>query len=194
MLFLFCVGLVAAVVLIAYRLGVRAQASPGQTQVAAVTSIREALRPAEEPASPVAEQETDPPEADPQARSAWGEPLLERAGGSAQEFADNSDRRKYQRIATDQQITVTPFAAKGQLAHGRDVSLGGIRFEVVGCPAVAGDLVRISFNAGGDTVDAIGRVIRRAELDPITAELGVEFVRIDPWAARLLAREMGSEP
>ena len=39
------------------------------------------------------------------------------------------------------------------------------------------------------TVEAVGRVVWTDERDAITIEAGLEFVRIDPWAARLLRDE-----
>jgi hypothetical protein len=96
------------------------------------------------------------------------------------------DRRKYARIATDQVISFAQVDESDRLALGRDVSAGGIRFEAVGCEVDLGEVLRLTFNVDGETVVAVGRVVWATELDPITLDIGIEFVEIDPRAARLL--------
>jgi len=103
------------------------------------------------------------------------------------------NRRKHARIKSDQTFTVTPFAGRALMAQCSDVSEGGMRFGVVGCTLRAGDLVRVTFNIGSETVDAIGSVLRIAALDPITSDVSLEFVRVDPWAAELLAQALQSD-
>ena len=102
-------------------------------------------------------------------------------------------RRKHSRIETDQLISFTAIGAPSRLAQSRDVSLGGIRFETVGCNLMIGDLLRVSFNVADETIEAVGRVVWTRSPDPITAEVGLEFTLIDPWAARLLSREEEDE-
>jgi hypothetical protein len=101
-----------------------------------------------------------------------------------------SDRRKYPRLLNDQLVSFTPFAGAPALGDGGDVSLGGIRLKVVGCKLRKGDLLRVNFNLGEQTIEGVGRVVWIREMDDITAEIGLEFVRIDPWAARLLDEEL----
>jgi hypothetical protein len=96
------------------------------------------------------------------------------------------DRRKYARIGTDQVISFAQVDESDRLALGRDVSAGGIRFEAVGCEVDLGEVLRLTFNVDGETVVAVGRVVWATELDPITLDIGIEFVEIDPRAARLL--------
>jgi len=102
------------------------------------------------------------------------------------------DRRKYARIATDQVISFAQLDETGHQALGRDISVGGIRFEAMGCEINLGEVLRISFNLDGETVVAVGRVAWATELDPITSDVGIEFVEIDPRAARLLEEFAGS--
>jgi len=103
------------------------------------------------------------------------------------------ERRKYSRIDSDQLISFTAVGAASGLAQSRDVSLGGIRFEAVGCNLMIGDLLRVSFNVAEETIEAVGRVVWTKPLDPITTEVALEFALIDPWAARLLSREEEEE-
>jgi hypothetical protein len=93
-------------------------------------------------------------------------------------------------MRSDQTFTITPFAGRAMMAQCFDLSAGGMRFGVVGCTLRTGDLVRVTFNIGAETVGAIGSVLRTKELDPITTEVSLEFVRLDPWAADLLEQAL----
>jgi hypothetical protein len=97
-----------------------------------------------------------------------------------------SDRRKYRRIATDQVISFAPVDTRDLLGVSRNVSPGGIRFEAVGCEINLGDDLRITFNVGDHTVVVIGRVVWATEMDPITTDVGIEFLEIDPAVLQLL--------
>jgi hypothetical protein len=97
-----------------------------------------------------------------------------------------SDRRKYRRIATDQVISFAPVDARDLLGVSRNVSQGGIRFEAVGCEIDLGDVLRVTFNIGDRTIIAVGKVAWSTEIDPITMDVGLEFVEIDPQAAQAL--------
>ena len=97
-----------------------------------------------------------------------------------------SDRRKYRRIATDQVISFAPVDTRDLLGVSRNVSPGGIRFEAVGCEINLGDDLRITFNIGEHTVVVVGRVVWATEMDPITTDVGIEFLEIDPAVLQLL--------
>jgi len=103
-----------------------------------------------------------------------------------------SERRKYSRIATDQVISFAPVDDRDLLAVGRDVGAGGIRFEAVGCEIDLGDVLRVTFNVGDHTVVAVGRVVWSTEIDPISLDVGIEFIEVDP-AARTMLEEMSSD-
>ncbi len=106
---------------------------------------------------------------------------------------DPSERRKYRRIATDQVISFAPVDARDLLGVGRDVSPGGIRFEAVGCEIELGDVLRVTFNVGNHTVVAVGRVVWSTEVDPLSSDIGIEFVDVDPSARALLDELAGEE-
>jgi hypothetical protein len=97
-----------------------------------------------------------------------------------------SNRRKYARVATDQVISFAPVATRDLLGVSRDVSPGGIRFEAVGCEIDLGEVLRVTFNIGDQTVIAVGRVVWATEMDPITTDIGIEFLEIDPSVLELL--------
>lgn len=102
------------------------------------------------------------------------------------ELPKNTDRRKYHRIGTDQVISYAEIDRPDQLAVSKNVSSGGIRFEAVGCEIALGDTLRITFNVMDQTVVATGLVVWATDTDPISTEVGIEFIEIDPIALRLL--------
>jgi len=101
-------------------------------------------------------------------------------------MSDGKERRKYQRIGTDQVISFGPATSGQLLAVSRDVSVGGIRFEVVGCEVDLGETLRVTFNVGQQTVVAVAKVVWATDLDAMTTDVGLEFVEIDPAALDLL--------
>ncbi len=104
-----------------------------------------------------------------------------------------SDRRKYKRLATDQVISFAPVDSRDVLGVSRNVSSGGIRFEAVGCEINLGDVLRVTFNVEEQTVVATGTVVWATEMDPLTTEVGIEFVDIDPLALRVIEDMTGIE-
>ena len=98
----------------------------------------------------------------------------------------DSDRRKYSRISTDHVISFAHVDSRDRLAVGKNLSTGGIRFEVVGCEIHQGDFLRITFNVGDHTVVATGQVKWATEIDPFTLDVGLEFAEVDPIALSLL--------
>ena len=48
------------------------------------------------------------------------------------------------------------------------------------------EILRVTFNVGDQTVVAIGRVAWSTEIDPLTLDVGLEFVEIDPEAVDML--------
>jgi hypothetical protein len=99
---------------------------------------------------------------------------------------ERKERRKYRRIGTDQVISFAPVDERDVLGVGRDVSSGGIRFEAVGCEIDLGDVLRVTFNVGEQTVVAVGRVIWSTEIDAISSDIGIEFIEIDARAQQMI--------
>lgn len=102
------------------------------------------------------------------------------------------ERRKYSRIATDQVISFAEVDHLDQLAVGKNLSTGGIRFEAVGCEINLGDTLRVTFNVDSKTVVATGLVVWATETDAFSIDVGLEFLEIDPAAAELLDTVVGS--
>jgi hypothetical protein len=96
------------------------------------------------------------------------------------------ERRKYRRIGTDQVVSFAPVDTRDLLGVSRDLSSGGIRFEAVGCEIELGEVLRVTFCVGDQTVVAVGRVAWSTEIDPLTLDVGLEFVEIDSEAVEML--------
>jgi hypothetical protein len=109
------------------------------------------------------------------------------------EKCSDDDRRKYRRIGTDHVISFAPVETQDLLGVSRNISSGGIRFEAIGCEINLGDVLRVTFNVADHTVVAVGRVAWATETDPITTDVGLEFVKIDPAAVTLLDDVAGTE-
>ena len=90
-------------------------------------------------------------------------------------------------------VSFAPVDDRDLLGVGRDVSAGGIRFEAVGCEIELGEILRVTFCAGDQTVVAVGRVAWSTEIDPLTLDVGLEFVEIDPEAVEMLDEVTTSE-
>lgn len=105
----------------------------------------------------------------------------------------DADRRKYHRLETDSVISFAEVDRPNQLAVGKDISTGGIRFEAVGCEIELGDTLRVTFNVMKQTIVATGIVVWATDTDPISTDVGIEFIEIDPIALRLLEEVMGPD-
>ncbi len=104
------------------------------------------------------------------------------------------DRRKYPRLDTDQMVAVARVSEGEKIALGRDVSLGGIRFQIVGVEIALGSLLRIYFNVEDQTLSALGRVAWATELDAFTTDVGLEFLEVEPRARELLEKVAANSP
>lgn len=107
---------------------------------------------------------------------------------------ESDERRKYHRIGTEQVISFAEVDRSDRLAVGKNFSLGGIRFEAVGCEINLGDVLRVTFNVGDQTLVATGSVVWATETDPISVEVGIEFIEIDPRALELLEDALREDP
>ena len=106
--------------------------------------------------------------------------------GDGMGAASGAERRKFHRIATDQVISFAEIDRPEQLAVSKNLSTGGISFEAVGIEINLGEVLRVTFNVGDQTVVAKGTVMWATDTDQITQEVGIEFHEIDPEAVRLL--------
>jgi hypothetical protein len=106
----------------------------------------------------------------------------------------NADRRKYTRLLTDHVISFAQVDTRDLLGVSRNISSGGIRFEAVGCEISLGDVLRVTFNVGDQTIVAVGKVAWATDVDPITTDVGLEFIEVDPDAVHLIREVTSIEP
>ncbi len=99
-----------------------------------------------------------------------------------------SDRRKFQRIPTEQLISFAFVESENRLGVSKNLSRGGICFEVMGCEIAMGDVLRLTFNVQDETIVAVGKVTWATDIDDFTQEVGLEFIQIDPFALETLER------
>ncbi|MBW1882163.1 MAG: PilZ domain-containing protein [Deltaproteobacteria bacterium] len=102
-----------------------------------------------------------------------------------------AEQRKFHRIATDQVISFAEIDRPELLGVSKNISTGGISFEVMGVEINLGDILRVTFNVGDQTIVASGEVVWATDTDPITQEVGIEFHEIDARAIRLLEDAIG---
>jgi hypothetical protein len=100
----------------------------------------------------------------------------------------SSERRKYSRIRTEQLISFAFVESESRLAVSKNLSKGGICFEVMGCEVALGDVLRLTFNVQDETIVAVGKVAWAIDVDAFTQEVGLEFLDIDPFALEALER------
>lgn len=100
--------------------------------------------------------------------------------------SNGSDRRKFPRIRTEQLISFAFVESENRLAVSKNLSAGGICFEVMGCEVALGDVLRLTFNVQDETIVAVGKVVWAIDVDAFTQEVGLAFLDIDPFALRTL--------
>jgi hypothetical protein len=108
------------------------------------------------------------------------------------EQAGDRERRKYARIRTEQLISFAFVESENRLAVSKNLSKGGLCFEVMGCEIALGDVLRLTFNVQDETLVAVGRVVWATDIDAFTQEVGLEFLDIDPFALQTLERSGSS--
>jgi hypothetical protein len=96
------------------------------------------------------------------------------------------ERRKYARIGTDEVISFSYLDRPDHLAVVRNLSVGGIQFEAIGCDINFGQVLRVTFNVEDRTIVAVGRVAWSTDIDPLTTEVGLEFIEIEPRDLEML--------
>ena len=69
------------------------------------------------------------------------------------------DRRKYVRIPTRQVVSISQADAAPRSALGKNLSVAGIRFEVIGCEIDLADVLMVHFQHEAQELRALGRVV-----------------------------------
>jgi len=107
-----------------------------------------------------------------------------------------TDRRKYLRIPMRQVLSISRNARQTHPATGQDLSVAGIRFEIVGCEIELAEVLAVRFFTKEDQiVEALGRVVWCTEVDPVLQEVGLEFLEIPPDCSQWLHESVaGGKP
>jgi PilZ domain len=97
-----------------------------------------------------------------------------------------AERRKYPRVPTSDVVSFSELDDLEHLGVTKDFSPGGIRFFATGCEIEMGTTLEINFYVGKSFVSAIARVVHATEIDPLTQDVGLEFIELDAVASAIL--------
>lgn len=103
------------------------------------------------------------------------------------------DRRKFPRIPSSDVVSFSEVKNNQKLGVARDLSPGGIRFFAMGCEIEMGSLLEVNFYVGGTLVSAIGKVVHATDVDPLTQDVGLEFVELGPVASAVIRETYDEE-
>jgi len=81
---------------------------------------------------------------------------------------------------------------QGGMAHGQDMSLGGLRFQCIGFSMALAELVRVQFTLGDKTFSIFGRTSRVSKLDNFAQEVALTFTGMKPDLRALLQHKLYS--
>jgi hypothetical protein len=96
------------------------------------------------------------------------------------------ERRAYSRVRLESVLSVCRANLIDVVAQARDVSMGGIRFEVEGMELELGDVLRVELQLGGKRAMAIGQMVRITEVDEFRQEIAMAFLEVDPRSLHLM--------
>ncbi len=100
------------------------------------------------------------------------------------------DRRNYARVPSESLISVDRVDDSSLLAQALDLSVKGLRFQVMGLTLEPEELLRVQLTLEDRTVTVVGRAVRVAAIDAFTQEVAVCFVQVDPDTQRFLERQL----
>lgn len=89
------------------------------------------------------------------------------------------ERRCYSRVLIESVVSVCRANLIDVAAQARDLSMGGVRFEVDSMDLLLGDVLRLTMDIAGDPVEAVGQVVRVTEVDELCQEVAMAFLEID---------------
>jgi len=98
----------------------------------------------------------------------------------------SDERRAYSRVRLESVLSVCRANLIDVVAQARDVSMGGIRFEVEGMELELGDVLRVELQLGGKRAMAIGQMVRITEVDDFRQEIAMAFLEVDPRSLHLM--------
>jgi hypothetical protein len=104
----------------------------------------------------------------------------------------SNDRRRFARLPSDSLISIAQLDTRTALAHALDVSIGGVRFQALALDLRQGEVVRVTFTFGDDTLSVVGQVLRAEALDEMTQDVAVAFLKMSDDARRMLEAHLPS--
>lgn len=91
---------------------------------------------------------------------------------------------------TESVVSIERIAKPRGIAHALDLSMTGVRFQCVGLDLDPGENVRVQLNLNDTTVSVVGTLVRVTELDPISQEVALAFVEVDPETQKVLSEAL----
>ena len=106
---------------------------------------------------------------------------------------DGTERRKYPRVLTIDNVVVQNAEGGTELAQSVDLSRGGIRCRVPLPGFRAGQTVQVTLAIDNQNTLAVGQVTRAIQLTPLVQEIAIQFLELrDATVAKLDELGVGS--
>ena len=103
------------------------------------------------------------------------------------------ERRVYTRALFEGVVSVSRASLIDVAAQARDLSLGGVRFEVEGLDLQLADTLQVVMDLDGYEAVVVGQLVRVTELEDDRQEVALAFFEVDPETLRLLEDALPDE-
>ncbi len=108
----------------------------------------------------------------------------------------HDERRSYARVKLESMVCVVSVARAeiiDVVAHVRDLTLGGIRFRVVGMDLELGDVLRLTLELGGQAATVIGQLVRATEIDEHRQEIALALLEVDAASLEVMQEHLPAD-
>ncbi len=103
------------------------------------------------------------------------------------------ERRTYTRVRLESVVSVARANLIDVVAQARDLSLGGIRFGIEGMELELGDVLRVTIELGGATMNVIGQLVRLTDIDDFRQEAALAFLDVAPETLEVMREHLPKE-
>ncbi len=103
------------------------------------------------------------------------------------------ERRTYTRVRLESVVSVARANLIDVVAQARDLSLGGIRFGIEGMELELGDVLRVTIELGGATMNVIGQLVRLTDIDDFRQEAALAFLDVAPETLEVMRQHLPKE-
>ena len=111
-----------------------------------------------------------------------------------EEDADPPDERRcYSRVRLESVVSVARANLIDVVAQARDLSIGGIRFVVEGMELELGNVLRVTIELGGATMNVIGQLVRLTDIDEFRQEVALAFLDVDDESLALMREHLATD-